>query len=58
MHFIETGVWRGGACIFAKAIMKSYGISNRKVWVAYFLDFRSQMKIKYEADKGDIQMKT
>ena len=32
--FIETGVWRGGATIFMRAILKSYGISDRKVWVA------------------------
>jgi hypothetical protein len=32
--FIETGVWRGGACIYAKAIITSYGITNRNVWVA------------------------
>ncbi|TCP70695.1 TylF/MycF family methyltransferase [Baia soyae] len=32
--FIETGVWRGGACIFMRGFLKSYGITNRKVWVA------------------------
>ena len=32
--FIETGVWRGGACIYAKAIIDSYGITDRTVWVA------------------------
>ena len=32
--FIETGVWRGGACIFMRAILKAYGISDRAVWVA------------------------
>lgn len=31
---IETGVWRGGACIFMRAILKAYDIKNRKVWVA------------------------
>jgi cephalosporin hydroxylase len=31
---IETGVWRGGACIFMRAILKSYGISEKTVWVA------------------------
>ncbi len=31
--FIETGVWRGGACMFAKALMTVYG-EDRKVWVA------------------------
>ncbi|PZE20524.1 TylF/MycF family methyltransferase [Paenibacillus xerothermodurans] len=32
--FIETGVWRGGACIFMRGFLKAYGITNRQVWVA------------------------
>lgn len=32
--FIETGVWRGGNCIFMRAYLKSIGDTNRKVWVA------------------------
>ncbi len=32
--FIETGVWRGGACIFMRAILKAYGVKDRFVWVA------------------------
>ena len=32
--FIETGAWRGGTCIFARAIFKAYGVTDRKVWVA------------------------
>lgn len=31
---IETGVWRGGATIFMRALLKAYGITNRLVWVA------------------------
>lgn len=31
---IETGVWRGGATIFMRAILKVYGVHNRTVWVA------------------------
>jgi O-methyltransferase len=31
---IETGVWRGGACIFMRAILKAYGEKRRTVWVA------------------------
>jgi O-methyltransferase len=31
---IETGVWRGGACIFMRAILKAYGDRSRRVWVA------------------------
>jgi macrocin-O-methyltransferase TylF-like protien len=32
--FIETGAWRGGACIFMRAVLKAYGIGDRTVWVA------------------------
>jgi len=31
---IETGVWRGGACIFMRAILRAYDVSDRVVWVA------------------------
>jgi hypothetical protein len=31
---IETGVWRGGTTIFMRAILKAYGVTNRRVWVA------------------------
>jgi hypothetical protein len=32
--FIETGVWRGGACIFMRGMLKAYGVTDRFVWVA------------------------
>lgn len=52
--FIETGVWRGGACIFARAIMKSYGATDRKVWVAdSFAGLPEPDEANYAADKGD-----
>lgn len=31
---IETGVWRGGATIFMRAVLKAYGDKERLVWVA------------------------
>ena len=31
---IETGVWRGGATIFMRAVLKAYGDTTRSVWVA------------------------
>lgn len=31
---IETGVWRGGASIFIRGILKAHGIADRTVWVA------------------------
>jgi O-methyltransferase len=32
--FIETGVWRGGACILMKAILSALGETDRRVWLA------------------------
>jgi Macrocin-O-methyltransferase (TylF) len=32
--FIETGVWRGGATIFMRAVLRAHGVTNRTVWVA------------------------
>ncbi|MEU1630535.1 TylF/MycF family methyltransferase [Streptomyces sp. NPDC020096] len=32
--FIETGVWRGGVCIFARGFLKAHGITDRLVWLA------------------------
>ena len=50
--FIETGVWRGGATIFMRAVLKAYGITNRKVWVAD--SFEGLPKPECDQDKGDI----
>jgi len=36
--FIETGVWRGGACIFMRGVLRAYGITNNTVWVADSFD--------------------
>jgi cephalosporin hydroxylase len=31
---IETGVWRGGACIFMPALLKIFEVKNKMVWLA------------------------
>jgi hypothetical protein len=31
---IETGVWRGGACIFMRGVLAAHGVTDRRVWVA------------------------
>lgn len=31
---IETGVWRGGACIMMRAVLQAYSVKDRRVWVA------------------------
>lgn len=54
-HLIETGVWRGGASIFMRAILLAYRISNRKVFVADSFEGLPEPNIeKYPPDKGDI----
>ena len=51
---IETGVWRGGACIYMRAILMAYGISDRTVWVAdSFQGLPPPNPEKYPADEGD-----
>ena len=32
--FIECGVWRGGACIFMKAVIRAFPAGFRRVWLA------------------------
>ena len=32
--FMETGVWRGGACIMMRAVLSAYGIAGRRVIAA------------------------
>lgn len=31
---IETGVWRGGGCIFMRGVLAAYGVTDRRVYVA------------------------
>jgi O-methyltransferase/8-demethyl-8-(2,3-dimethoxy-alpha-L-rhamnosyl)tetracenomycin-C 4'-O-methyltransferase len=32
--FMETGVWRGGACIMMRAVLQAYGVGDRRVIAA------------------------
>lgn len=51
---IETGVWRGGACIYMRAILKAYGVTDRRVWVAdSFAGLPRPNEEKYPADAAD-----
>lgn len=49
---IETGVWRGGACIFMAACLKEHG-DNRKVYVADSFEGLPKPDKKFPADKKD-----
>jgi len=47
---IETGVWRGGACILMRAILKLYAIEDRCVWLAD--SFQGLPAPSLDADRG------
>jgi hypothetical protein len=50
---IETGVWRGGACIYMRAILAAYGIDERIVYVAdSFEGLPEPDPEKFPADEG------
>ena len=52
---IETGVWRGGAAIFMRAVLKAYGDTERTVWAAdSFRGLPKPEPTRYAADAGDI----
>jgi O-methyltransferase len=51
---IELGVWRGGAVILMRALLKEMNVTNRTVWVAdSFKGLPPPNSAKYPADKGD-----
>lgn len=50
---IETGVWRGGATIFMRGILRAFGVSGRKVYVAdSFEGVPAPDADRYPADGG------
>jgi O-methyltransferase len=51
---IETGVWRGGAAIFMRAILAAHGVTDRRVFVAdSFAGLPAPDAARYPADAGD-----
>lgn len=32
--FLEAGVWRGGAAIYMRGVLKAYGVTDRLIWCA------------------------
>jgi O-methyltransferase len=51
---IETGVWRGGATIFMRGVLKAYGDEARTVWAAdSFQGLPPPDPTRYQADAGD-----
>lgn len=50
---IETGVWRGGACILMRAVLYAYNVGDRYVWVAdSFEGLPRPNEVQYPADAG------
>ena len=51
---LEAGVWRGGAAIFMRAVLKAHQISDRQVWVAdSFRGLPPPNPERWPADAGD-----
>ncbi|MEJ7583471.1 MAG: TylF/MycF family methyltransferase [Acidimicrobiales bacterium] len=51
---IETGVWRGGATIFMRAVLAAYGVTDRRVFVAdSFAGLPKPDEHTYSQDRGD-----
>jgi O-methyltransferase len=51
--FIETGVLRGGACIFMRAALNVYSDTSRNVWVADSFEGLPKPDGRYRQDDGD-----
>ena len=50
---IETGVWRGGAVIFMRGVLKASGVTDRTVWAAdSFEGLPAPNASKYPHDNG------
>jgi O-methyltransferase len=51
---IETGVWRGGACILMRAVLAAHGVTDRRVFVAdSFAGLPPPDTSAYPKDEGD-----
>ena len=50
---LEAGVWRGGASIYARGVLKAFGDNGRKVYVADSFDGLPKPDQRYPADQGD-----
>lgn len=52
---IETGVWRGGAAIFMRGILKAHGVTDRRVYVAdSFAGLPKPDPVAFPADRRSI----
>src|SRR5258708_1436999 len=52
---IETGVWRGGACILMRGVLRAHGVDDRRVYVAdSFQGLPAPDAKKYPQDANDV----
>ena len=52
--FVETGIWRGGACIMMAAVLAAYGETDRTVWgFDSFQGLPPPNEVEYPKDRGD-----
>ena len=52
--FVETGIWRGGACIMMAAVLAAYGDTERTVWgFDSFQGLPPPNEGEYPVDQGD-----
>lgn len=51
--FVETGAWRGGTCIYARAVLAAHGVTDRTVWVADSFEGLPAPDGRFAADAGD-----
>ena len=52
--FVETGIWRGGACIMMAAVVAAYGDTERNVWgFDSFQGLPPPNEEEYPSDRGD-----
>lgn len=52
--FVETGVWRGGASILMRAVLKAHEIRDRRVWLADSFEGLPPPSPDYPADAGEL----
>jgi O-methyltransferase len=52
--FVETGIWRGGACIMMAAVLAAHECNHRKVWgFDSFQGLPPPNETQYPRDRGD-----
>jgi O-methyltransferase len=51
--YIETGVWRGGACILIRGVLAAYDIRDRRIFCADSFEGLPSPDRRYPADRRD-----